>query len=40
MTSFARIYNLHLHLYDVIIDLTDRLKKSDISYVSNNSVEG
>ena len=29
MTSFARIYNLQLNMYDVISDVTDRLKKSD-----------
>ena len=32
MTSFTRLYNLHLNLYDVIGDLTDRLKKSNITF--------
>ena len=30
MTSFAKFYNLQLNMYDVIGDVTDRLKKSDI----------
>ena len=32
MTSFARFYNLHLNLYDVIGDITDRLKKSETTF--------
>ena len=35
MTSFARFYNLQLNMHDVIGDVTDRLKKSEI-----NSVQG
>ena len=34
MTSFARFYNFHLNLYNVISDVTDRLKKSEIAYFS------
>ena len=33
MKSFARFYNLRLNLYDVIGDVTDRLKKSEITIV-------
>ena len=32
MTSLARFYNFPLNLYDVIDDVTDQLKKSEISY--------
>ena len=34
-----RFYNLHLNLYDVIGDVTDRPKKSEITFFSNNSVQ-
>ena len=34
MTSLARFYNLHLNLYDVIGDVTDRPKKSEITFLS------
>ena len=33
MTSFARFYNLHLSLYDVIGDVTNQLKKSEIIFL-------
>ena len=32
MTSFARFHNLPLNLYDVIGDVTDQLKKSEITF--------
>ena len=32
--KFARFYNFPLNLYDVIDDVTDWLKKSEISYSS------
>ena len=32
MTSFARFDNLPLNLYDVIGDVTDQLKKSEIRF--------
>ena len=32
MTSFTRFYNLQLNMYDVIGDVTDRLKKSEITF--------
>ena len=32
MTSFARFHNLTLNLYDVIGDVTDQLKKSEITF--------
>ena len=31
MTSFARFHNLPLNLYDLIGDVTDQLKKSEIN---------
>ena len=31
MTSFARFYNLQLNMYDVIGDVPNRLKKSEIN---------
>ena len=32
MTSFARFHNLPLNLYDVFDDVTDQLKKSEITF--------
>ena len=32
MTSFARFHNLPLNLYDVIGEITDQLKKSEITF--------
>ena len=42
MTSFARFYNLHLNLYDVISDDTDRGKflRYHTSSSQNNSAQG
>ena len=32
MTTFAIFYILHLNLYDIIGDVADRLKKSEITF--------
>ena len=37
MTSFARFYSLQLNIYDVISDVTDRLKKSDNTFLKRLS---
>ena len=32
MTSFAKFHNLPLNLYDIIGDVTDQLKKAEITF--------